>query len=220
MKKVINILIIAILSVILIGLIFFGVTFVKDTLSQNNTVAKSENKDHKQEKKDNNSKEKSKTENKDVNSSEVAQNNNNQATTEETQNQQTNTNKQNQQTASTSTNEAKTNASEKDPNNIMHFDTNGDGVITTSEMTPEAWQAAKGKLQPMSDRMAEYGKQQLAKKEASYNQPKMTQEQLDSLTKDEQEGIGYNPNNPRGDVGGPGMSPEHDGIGDDDVDLN
>lgn len=44
----------------------------------------------------------------------------------------------------------------------------------------------------------------------------MSQSELDSLSKSEQEGIGYNPNNPRGDVGGPGMSPAHDGIGNDD----
>ena len=47
-------------------------------------------------------------------------------------------------------------------------------------------------------------------------QNKMSQSELDSLSKSEQEGIGYNPNNPRGDVGGPGMSPAHDGIGNDD----
>ncbi|TGE15868.1 hypothetical protein [Staphylococcus petrasii] len=217
MKTVINILIIAILSVILVGLVFFDVTFVKDTLSQNHTVAKSENKNHQQEK--------SKPKTKDVNSNEISQSNsNNQDTVEESQTQQTNTNNQNQQTAATSTNETKTKeneSSENDPNNIMRFDTNGDGIISTSEVTPEAQKLVDaGKLQPTSDAMAAEWSKSIKEKEATYNQPKMTQEQLDNLTKDEQEGIGYNPNNPRGDVGGPGMSPEHDGIGKDDVDLN
>lgn len=31
----------------------------------------------------------------------------------------------------------------------------------------------------------------------------MTQEELDNLSEDEQAFIGYNPNNPRGDVGSP-----------------
>lgn len=31
----------------------------------------------------------------------------------------------------------------------------------------------------------------------------MSQDELDSLSEDEQAGIGYNPNNPRGDVGSP-----------------
>ncbi|MGX8004616.1 hypothetical protein ACWTWI_07260 [Staphylococcus hominis] len=31
----------------------------------------------------------------------------------------------------------------------------------------------------------------------------ISQDELDSLSEDEQAGIGYNPNNPRGDVGSP-----------------
>lgn len=67
-------------------------------------------------------------------------------------------------------------------------------------MTPEATRLAnEGKFQPISDKMAEYGRQELEKNKDTG----MTQEELDNLSEDEQAFIGYNPNNPRGDVGSP-----------------
>ena len=43
-----------------------------------------------------------------------------------------------------------------DPNGVLRFDTNGDGFISTSEVTPEAQKLVdEGKLQPSSDRMVE-----------------------------------------------------------------
>lgn len=39
---------------------------------------------------------------------------------------------------------------------MLRFDTNGDGFISTSEVTPEAQKLVdEGKLQPSSDRMVE-----------------------------------------------------------------
>ncbi|WRN81051.1 hypothetical protein UM654_01670 [Staphylococcus aureus] len=43
-----------------------------------------------------------------------------------------------------------------DPNGVLRFDTNRDGFISTSEVTPEAQKLVdEGKLQPSSDRMVE-----------------------------------------------------------------
>lgn len=55
MQKIINILIIAILSVIFIGLIVFGVSFGKDILTKENTKTESaaKNKESKKDKKEN-----------------------------------------------------------------------------------------------------------------------------------------------------------------------
>ena len=154
MKKAINILLIAILSIVFIGLVLFVVSFAKDTLFNNDTKAHSSNKNQVSNKKDNKDK---KTKKRTDNSNENVQQdlNNNQSAESSTQ------------TTTIQTN------SEEDPNNVMQYDKNGDGFVSTSEMTPEAWKLVN-------------------------------------------EGIGYNPNNPRGDVGGPGMSPAHDGIGNDD----
>ncbi|COE51270.1 hypothetical protein [Staphylococcus warneri] len=47
-------------------------------------------------------------------------------------------------------------ADKNDPNGVLRFDTNGDGFISTSEVTPEAQKLVdEGKLQPSSDRMVE-----------------------------------------------------------------
>ena len=191
MKKAINILLIAILSIVFIGLVLFVVSFAKDTLFNNETKAHSSNKNQVSNKKDNKDK---KTKKKTNNSNDNVQQdlNNNQSAESSTQ---------------TTTNQTN---SEEDPNNVMQYDKNGDGFVSTSEMTPEAWKLVnEGKLQPTSDAMTKEWS-------TSREQNKMSQSELDSLSKSEQEGIGYNPNNPRGDVGGPGMSPAHEGIGNDD----
>ncbi|MCC8990959.1 MAG: hypothetical protein LM516_09350 [Staphylococcus sp.] len=47
-------------------------------------------------------------------------------------------------------------ADKNDPNGVLRFDTNGDGFISTSEVTPEAQKLVdESKLQPSSDRMVE-----------------------------------------------------------------
>lgn len=53
MKKAINILLIAILSIVFIGLVLFVVSFAKDTLFNNDTKAHSSNKNQVSNKKDN-----------------------------------------------------------------------------------------------------------------------------------------------------------------------
>ena len=59
----------------------------------------------------------------------------------------------------------------------MQYDKNGDGFVSTSEMTPEAWKLVnEGKLQPTSDAMAKEWS-------TSREQNKMSQSELDSLSK-------------------------------------
>ncbi|RQX28238.1 hypothetical protein DB792_04905 [Staphylococcus warneri] len=68
-----------------------------------------------------------------------------------------NTNQSNTQNSSqNNTNEQANTTNEEDPNNLLRFDKNGDGLISTSELTPEAQKLAdEGKFQPVSDRMAQ-----------------------------------------------------------------
>ena len=196
MKKAINILLIAILSIIFTGLVLCLVCFAKDTLFNNDTKAHSSNKNQVSNKKDSKDK---KTKKRTDNSNENVQqdSNNNQSVESSTQ---------------TTTNNEK---NSDDPYNLRRFDTDGDGLIEVSELTPEAQKLAdEGKFQPVNDgeieRQQQYEKEMIEKGEEPY------EGYFDEHPEDKPQDTGYNPNNPRGDVGSPGMSPAHDGIGNDD----
>lgn len=172
MQKIINILIISILSVILIGLVVFGVSFGKDILTNDNTKAHSANKN---------------------------QNNDNKSKKEQKKEE-----KQDDETMQTNINKSNVNDTTEQITNAQSAST---GVVSNTNAT----QAQQGSVaQPNSGTSTSIEHQ-------GY---KMSQQELDHLSKAEQEGIGYNPNNPRGDVGGPGMSAAHDGIGNDDEDID
>lgn len=206
MKKIINILLIAILSIIFIGLALFVVNFAKDTFINDNTKADTVSKKQDKDKKDENKPSKSDKQ-KDLESNESNQDTTQHTTSNsqslETESQDLNNDNQssemNHSDSSKDNNENQT-ASDEDYIDVMQYDKNGDGFISTSELTPEAQKLVdEGKLQPTSDAMAE--EWSTAKKQRE--QSGMTQEELDNLSEDEQAFIGYNPNNPRGDVGSP-----------------
>lgn len=137
MKKVIQILTIIVL-ILMIGIAaIFGYSSIKNLTASNHQktteTTKKESKD------------------KDSKSNGTTTDNNSQ------QNYSNNTNQSNTQNSSqTNTNEQANTANEEDPNNLLRFDKNGDGLISTSELTPEAQKLVdEGKFQPVSDRMAQ-----------------------------------------------------------------
>ncbi|MCG1681783.1 hypothetical protein K4Q40_09195 [Staphylococcus epidermidis] len=162
MKKIINILLIAILSIIFIGLTLFVVNFAKDMLINDNQKSETVSKNEDKKKKDTHNKSKQTDIQNDSMSSETNQNNS----------QQNNSNNQSLETSSQNTNNSnqssKTNNqdisknhtdnqknSNEDPNNVMQYDKNDDGIISRGEVTPEAQKLVdEGKLQPTSDALA------------------------------------------------------------------
>lgn len=162
MKKIINILLIAILSIIFIGVTLFVVNFAKDTFISDNKKSDTVSKNQEEVRKDTNNKSKQTDKQNDSISSEASQNNsqqinnNNQSLETSSQN-TTNSNqssKTNNQDISKNYADNQKNSNE-DPNNVMQYDKNDDGIISSSEVTPEAQKLVdEGKLQPTSDALA------------------------------------------------------------------
>ncbi|MCE3022213.1 hypothetical protein [Staphylococcus pasteuri] len=155
MKKIIQILtIIALILMIGIAAIF-GYSSVKNLTASNNQKATETAKKE--------------SEDKDSKSNGTNTDNNSQ------QNYSNNTNQSNTQNSSqnNSTEEAqKTN--EEDPNNLLRFDKDGDGLIEESELTPEARKLAEeGKFQPVRDgeieRQQQYEKEMIQKGKEPYD---------------------------------------------------
>lgn len=126
MKKIINILLIAILSVVLIGLVLFGVSFAKDAFNHNEN--QEENSQNNSTQTQNNS---TQTQNNTTNEQNATQNNNTSENniTQQTENQEEPPGKNNfnQDAVNKSLDEAAQN-----PN---QFDEDGDGKIEDSERT-------------------------------------------------------------------------------------
>lgn len=143
MKKTINILLIAILSVILIGLVLFGISFAKDILSPDNNVTK--NKENKKDKKENieaNNTQEINTNNQDTNENHnVSEESNNQEnTTQQNNSKEINTIQnpvsQEEPPGKNNFNQAAVDKSlDEAAQNIDQFDEDGDGKIEDSERT-------------------------------------------------------------------------------------
>ncbi|MDK6298162.1 hypothetical protein ACN9U4_07265 [Staphylococcus caprae] len=139
MKKAINILLIAILSIIFIGLVLFVVSFAKDTIKGDNTTAETKSKSHDSAKKDkvsnkSNNVSTSKTDTMNSNSSienasQQQTNSNESNNTQQTENQQEPPGKNNFNQA------AVDNSLDKAEQNLDQFDEDGDGRIEDSERT-------------------------------------------------------------------------------------
>ncbi|MCJ1655216.1 hypothetical protein MT340_000260 [Staphylococcus sp. NRL 16/872] len=151
MHKVINILIIAILSVIFIGLVLFGVNFAKNALFQDDNVTK--NKEVKKDKKEN--VEANNTKESNTNNQSTSENNASTETPNTDVSQVSNTQENNtQQTYSNEINTTQSPANQEEPpgknnfnqaavdksldeaaQNLDQFDADGDGKIEDSERT-------------------------------------------------------------------------------------
>lgn len=136
MKKIIQILTIIVLLLMIGIAAIFGYSSIKNLTASNHQktteTAKKENKDKES---------KSNKTNTDNNSQQNYPNNTNQSNT--------------QNSSQNNTNEQANTANEEDPNNLLRFDKNGDGFVSSSEITPEAQKLVdEGKLQPTSDDLA------------------------------------------------------------------
>lgn len=189
MKKIINILLIAILSITFIGLALFVINFAKDTFINDNTKADTVSKKPSKDKKEKQSSE--------PNTEEVqtSQENSSNTTIENSTSEQISNNNNNSEYPSSkqaNTENVRTNESGQ----VIHK-TKRYGIDYIDEFSS-----------PAEER--EYEDQVMSQSGGGPTEPKdkvdddgMSQDELDSLSEDEQAGIGYNPNNPRGDVGSP-----------------